>query len=200
MVQERLQELRAPPRDRLDPWGDGKTSVRAASAIHDRIFDNLRRSTPHAPALQSRFRTASASPTQPTPLRVSTLRAHLYQWRLRRRNPPATPIFACHESQAGTSAIQRDLFTVWFCQTTYVGNHSTPPNPQSRRRSSGSCLVQPAIAACVANDPTLCQPGESWWRLPPTQACLTRYRHPGRSRIGASDRHSDARIFRTASR
>ncbi len=146
-----------------DPWGDGKTSVRAAYGLfHDRIFDNLFGNARSNPPFQSLIQNGFGSPQTPanTPFAVSTPPRLTYTNGDYAGGTLLANDIRMPMSQSWNFGIQRELVHGLVLQTTYVGNHSTrlirsldaaPPDP---------VLVQQAIAACVANDPTLCQPGD----------------------------------------
>jgi hypothetical protein len=146
-----------------DPWGDGKTSVRAAYGIfHDRIFDNLFGNARGNPPFQATVSNLFPGPQTPenTPF-TNALPPGLtyvngdYAAGVQLSNNIRMPM-----SQSWNFGFQREIARGLVLETTYVGNHSTrvirgldaaPPDP---------VLVQQAIAACVANDPALCQPGD----------------------------------------
>src|SRR5215472_14691278 len=146
-----------------DPWGDGKTSVRAAYGIfHDRIFDNLFGNARGNPPFQGVVANLFQSP--PTPENVPFAQAPVPGLTYHNGDYAFATLMADNirmpESQSWNFGIQRELAPGLVLDTTYVGNHSTriirsldaaPPDP---------VLVQQAIAACVANDPTLCAPGD----------------------------------------
>ena len=151
-----------------DPWGDGKTSVRAAYGVfHDRIFDNLfgnaRGNPPFQGSLSNGF-----SPVQTpenTPFTSITAPGLTYA-----NGDYASATLLANNirmptSQSWNFGIQRQLGFGLVLETTYVGNHSTriirgvdaaPPDP---------ALVQQAIAACVAysavpTNTSFCSPGD----------------------------------------
>jgi hypothetical protein len=145
-----------------DPWGNGKTSVRAAYGIfHDRIFDNLfgnaRGNPPFQGSLVNVFGTQPETPenvpfaaTAPPGL---TYTNGDYAAATLLGNNIRMPM-----SQSWNFGIQRDLGQGFVLQTTYVGNHSTrlirsldaaPPDP---------ALVTTAISDCVAQG--ICSPGD----------------------------------------
>jgi len=151
-----------------DPWGDGKTSVRAAYGIfHDRIFDNLFGNARSNPPFQGTVVNSFNDPTVPSaiPFGVSAPPGLTYTngdyasatlMDLNIRMPM---------SQSWNFGIQRDLSHGFVLQATYVGNHSTriirsldaaPPDP---------ALVQQAISDCVAYtaanpSSNFCAPGD----------------------------------------
>jgi hypothetical protein len=144
-----------------DPFGDGKTSVRAAYGIfHDRIFDNLfgnaRGNPPFQQTVGNFFN--SAQTPENIPFATSTppgLTYHNGDYGIGTllANDIRMPM-----SQSWNFGIQRELMRGLVLQTTYVGNHSTrlirsldaaPPDP---------VLVQQAITDCVGLG--ICSPGD----------------------------------------
>ena len=146
-----------------DPWGNGKTSVRASYGIfHDRIFDNLfgnaRGNPPFQGSVNNLFNTAQ------TPEDTTFQQAAVPGVTYVNGDYAAATLLANNirmpESQSWNFGIQREVTPGLVLDVTYVGNHSlriirsldaAPPDP---------VLVQQAIADCVKNDPGLCQPGD----------------------------------------
>ena len=144
-----------------DPWGDGKTSIRASYGIfHDRIFDNLFGNARGNPPFQGTVVNAFGLPTIPgdIPFGVSTPPGLTYNT----GDYAAATLLADNirmpMSQSWNFGIQRDLSHGLVLQATYVGNHSTrvirsldaaPPDP---------ALVSTAIADCVSVG--ICSPGD----------------------------------------
>lgn len=147
-----------------DPGGDGKTAVRAAYGIfHDRIFDNLfgnaRGNPPFQGAVVNLFQG-----TTPTPENVPFAEAAPPALTYHNGDYALATLLANNirmpESQSWNFGIQREVAQGLVLDVTYVGNHSlriirgldaAPPDP---------ALVEQAIAACVQNDPGLCQAGD----------------------------------------
>jgi hypothetical protein len=144
-----------------DPWGDSKTSVRAAYGIfHDRIFDNLFGNARGNPPFQGTVVNAFGAPTTPgnIPFGVSTPPGLTYN----NGDYASATILGTNirmpMSQSWNFGIQRDLSHGFVLQATYVGNHSTrvirsldaaPPDP---------ALVSTAITDCVTAG--ICSPGD----------------------------------------
>jgi len=146
-----------------DPRGDGKTSIRGAYGIfHDRIFDNLFGNARGNPPFQGQVQNRFTQPMTPAniPFAVGTAPGLTYTNGSYAAATLLGTDIRMPMSQSWNFGIQRDLGQGFILSTTYVGNHSTrvirnldaaPPDP---------ALVQQAIAACVANDPILCPPGD----------------------------------------
>ena len=144
-----------------DPFGDGKTSVRAAYGIfHDRIFDNLFGNARSNPPFQSLIQNAFNAPQTPgaTPFAVSTPPGLTYVNGDYAGGTLLATNIRMPMSQSWNFGIQRDLSHGFVLQATYVGNHSTrvirsldaaPPDP---------ALVATAITDCV--NVGICSPGD----------------------------------------
>jgi hypothetical protein len=146
-----------------DPFGDGKTSVRAAYGIfHDRIFDNLFGNARGNPPFQGTVLNVFANQPQ-TPANIPfgasappglTYVNGDYAAATLLSNDIRMPM-----SQSWNFGIQRELGRGLVLETTYVGNHSTrvirsldaaPPDPALVSTAISDCVAQ---GICTAGDP-----------------------------------------------
>ncbi|HXY51016.1 MAG TPA: TonB-dependent receptor [Terriglobales bacterium] len=145
-----------------DPWGDGKTSVRAAYGIfHDRIFDNLFGNARGNPPFQGAINNLLNSPLPPANIPFAgaappglTYTNGDYELATLLANNIRMPM-----SQSWNLGIQREIANGLVLEATYVGNHSTrvirsldaaPPDP---------ALIPTEIGDCVTAG--ICQPGDA---------------------------------------